>query len=194
VALRVLGVDPGLTRCGFGVIDADRAPSLVRVGVVRTPADMEHGQRLVHILAGLREVLDETRPQQMALERVFANNQRNTVMGVAQVSGLVIHEAAVRGIPLELFTPSEVKSAITGYGNADKPQVGEMVKRILKLEAVPKPADAADALALAIAASWRAARAMPSAAPRSLPRAATGDLTPAQRAWLAAEKASRKQF
>jgi len=194
VALRVLGVDPGLTRCGYGVIDADRAPSLVRVGVVRTPADMEHGQRLVRILAGLREVIDETQPQQLALERVFANNQRNTVMGVAQVSGLVIHEAAARGIPLELFTPSEVKSAITGYGNADKPQVGEMVKRILRLEAVPKPADAADALALAIAASWRAARGMPVAAPRGLPPAATGSLTSAQRAWLAAEKASRKQF
>jgi crossover junction endodeoxyribonuclease RuvC len=194
VSLRVLGVDPGLTRCGYGVIDADRAPQLVRVGVVRTPADMEHGQRLVRILAGLREVIDETEPQQMALERVFANNQRNTVMGVAQVSGLVIHEAASRGIPLQLFTPSEVKSAVTGYGGAEKAQVGEMVRRVLRLEAVPKPADAADALALAIAASWRAARGIPTAPARGLPPAATGTLTPAQRAWAAAEKASRKQF
>jgi len=190
MALRVLGIDPGLTRCGFGVIDADRAPSLVRVGVVRTPSDLEHGQRLVRILAGLREVIEETRPDAFALERVFANNQRNTVMGVAQVSGLVIHEAASRGIPLELFTPSEVKSAITGYGGADKPQVGEMVRRILRLDAVPKPADAADALALAIAASWRVARGIPSGAAR----AASGALTPAQRAWLEAEKATRKQF
>jgi len=197
MALRVLGVDPGLTRCGYGVIDADRAPRLVRVGVVRTPADLEHGQRLVRILSGLREVIDDTRPDALALERVFANNQLNTVMGVAQVSGLVIHEAASRGIPLELFTPSEVKNAITGYGGADKPQVGEMVRRILRLETVPKPADAADALALAIAASWRAGRVAPSApaaAHRGLPAAATGELTPAQRAWVAAEKSSRKQF
>ncbi|MFC4244564.1 crossover junction endodeoxyribonuclease RuvC [Gryllotalpicola reticulitermitis] len=194
MGLRVLGVDPGLTRCGYGVIDSGRTPSLVRVGVVRTPADMEHGQRLVRILAGLREVIDETQPQQMALERVFANNQRNTVMGVAQVSGLVIHEAASRGVPLQLFTPSEVKNAVTGYGGAEKAQVGEMVRRVLRLEAVPKPADAADALALAIAASWRAARSIPSPPTRDLPRAATGELTAAQRAWLAAEKASRKQF
>ncbi|GAA4193358.1 crossover junction endodeoxyribonuclease RuvC [Gryllotalpicola kribbensis] len=191
MALRVLGVDPGLTRCGYGVIDADRAPQLVRVGVVRTPADMEHGQRLVRILAGLREVIDETRPDALALERVFANNQLNTVMGVAQVSGLVIHEAASRGLPLELFTPSEVKNAITGYGGADKPQVGEMVRRILRLEAVPKPADAADALALAIAASWRTARGIPAAAAQ---RGASARLTPAQQAWLNAEKATRKQF
>ena len=191
MALRVLGVDPGLTRCGYGVIDADRAPKLVRVGVVRTPSDLEHGQRLVRILAGLREVIDETRPDALALERVFANNQLNTVMGVAQVSGLVIHEAASRGIPLELFTPSEVKNAITGYGGADKPQVGEMVRRILRLDAVPKPADAADALALAIAASWRTARGIPTGA---APRQVSGALTPAQQAWLNAEKATRKQF
>ena len=194
MGLRVLGVDPGLTRCGYGVIDSGRAPQLVQVGVVRTPADMEHGQRLVRILAGLRDVIEATRPEQMALERVFANNQRNTVMGVAQVSGLVIHEAASRGIPLQLFTPSEVKSAVTGYGGAEKAQVGEMVRRVLRLEAVPKPADAADALALAIAASWRVARNLPTAPARGLPPAATGSLTPAQRAWQAAEKASRKQF
>ncbi|GAA4172403.1 crossover junction endodeoxyribonuclease RuvC [Gryllotalpicola koreensis] len=192
MALRVLGVDPGLTRCGYGVIDADRAPRLVRVGVVRTPSDLELGQRLVRIMTGLREVIDETRPDVFALERVFANNQLNTVMGVAQVSGLVIHEAASRGIPLELFTPSEVKNAITGYGGADKPQVGEMVRRILRLEAVPKPADAADALALAIAASWRTARGIPSGG--RAPAAASGTLTPAQQAWLNAEKATRKQF
>ncbi|WP_022880849.1 crossover junction endodeoxyribonuclease RuvC [Gryllotalpicola ginsengisoli] len=192
--LRVLGIDPGLTRCGYGVIDAGRAPELVRVGVVRTPSDMEHGQRLVTILAGLREVIADTEPDVMALERVFANNQRNTVMGVAQVSGLVIHEAASSGTPLELFTPSEVKNAVTGYGGAEKAQVGEMVRRILRLQAVPKPADAADALALAIAASWRSARAIPTDASRRTPRAAAGALTPAQRAWLDAEKSVRKQF
>jgi crossover junction endodeoxyribonuclease RuvC len=191
VALRVLGIDPGLTRCGYGVIDADRAPRLVRVGVIRTPSDLEHGQRLVRIMSGLREVIEDTRPDAFALERVFANNQLNTVMGVAQVSGLVIHEAASLGVPLELFTPSEVKNAITGYGGADKPQVGEMVRRILRLEAVPKPADAADALALAIAASWRTARGIPAGGG---PRAASGTLTPAQQAWLNAEKATRKQF
>lgn len=190
MALRVLGIDPGLTRCGFGVVDADRAPTLVRVGVVRTPSELELGLRLVRIMSGLREVIEETRPEVVALERVFANNQLNTVMGVAQVSGLVIHEAASRGLPLELFTPSEVKNAITGYGGAEKAQVGEMVKRILRLDAVPKPADAADALALAIAASWRTARGIPTGAPRE----ASAGLTPAQRAWLAAEKASRKQF
>lgn len=191
---RVLGVDPGLTRCGYGVVDAGvggRPPRLVRVGVIRTAADEEHGRRLVRILAGLREVIDDEKPDCMALERLFANNQKNTVMGVAQVSGLVIHEAASRGIPLQMYTPSEVKNAITGFGGAEKAQLGEMVRRILRLETVPRPADAADALALAIAASWRQARSIPVGGDR----AGTGaDLTPAQRAWAEAERASQKRF
>jgi crossover junction endodeoxyribonuclease RuvC len=181
MTLRVLGIDPGLTRCGYGIIDLqpDRSAVLVAVGVFRTDPDMALEQRLLTIGDGIDELIDEHRPEAMALERVFAQQNLRTVMGVAQISGIVMHLAARRGVPIGLHTPSEVKASVTGYGSAGKAQVGTMVARILRLDAVPKPADAADALALALCHGWRAA---PASAPGS--RA----LTPAQLAWMAAEK------
>lgn len=155
--LRVLGVDPGLTRCGLGVVEGrPGAPlKLVTVGVVRTPADADIGARLVAIEAEIERWLDETRPDRVAVERVFAQHNVRTVMGTAQASAVAILCASRRGLPVALHTPSEVKAAITGNGNADKKQVGAMVTRVLRLDAMPKPADSADALALAICHVWR---------------------------------------
>ncbi|MFI0983239.1 crossover junction endodeoxyribonuclease RuvC [Streptomyces sp. NPDC021093] len=156
--MRVLGVDPGLTRCGVGVVEgvAGRPLTMCGVGVVRTPADAELGLRLVAIEQGIEQWLDDYRPEVLAVERVFSQHNVSTVMGTAQASAVAMLCASRRGIPVALHTPSEVKAAVSGSGRADKAQVGAMVTRLLRLEAPPKPADAADALALAICHIWRA--------------------------------------
>jgi len=184
--MRVLGVDPGLTRCGIGVVDVapDRSARLVYVGVVRSPSDARIESRLATVAEGIREVLAAHRPDVLAVERVFAQQNRNTVMGTAQASGIALLLAAEHGIPAATHTPTEVKAAITGYGGADKLQVQTMVARILRLDALPKPADAADALALALCHAWRGSVYEPSGA--------HGPMTPAQRAWADAERASRR--
>lgn len=184
--LRVLGVDPGLTRCGVGVVDVDqtRRASLVHVSVVRTDPDAPLEQRVLAIAEGVAALLDEHRPDVVALERVFAQHNVRTVMGTAQASGVVLHAAAARGLAVALHTPSEVKAAVTGHGGADKKQVTAMVQRILRLDAPPTPADAADALALAICHAWRRGATTAPAV------GGGGALTPAQRAWRAAEKSA----
>jgi len=155
--MRVLGIDPGLTRCGVGVVEGSigRPLSLVDVGVVRTGPETPIEQRLLEIARGLDEWIDRMHPDAIAVERVFSQANVKTVMGTAQVSGLALVAAAARGIPVAMHTPSEVKAAVTGSGRADKAQVGAMVTRLLRLSAVPKPADAADSLALAICHIWR---------------------------------------
>lgn len=155
--MRVLGIDPGLTRCGLGVVEGSvgRPLRMVEVGVVRTGADQPIEQRLVEVAAGIDAWLDRVRPDAVAVERVFSQHNVRTVMGTAQVSGIALLAAARRDIPVALHTPSEVKAAVTGSGRADKAQVGAMVTRLLRLDAVPKPADAADSLALAICHIWR---------------------------------------
>ena len=155
--MRVLGVDPGLTRCGVGVIDGTlgRPVSLIAVDVIRTPASMPLGERLVHIEKGIEYWLERVAPDVVAVERVFSQHNVRTVMGTAQASGIALLAATRRGIPVATHTPSEVKAAVTGNGRADKTQVGSMVARLLKLQEVPKPADAADALALALCHLWR---------------------------------------
>ena len=181
----MLGVDPGLTRCGVGVVDVfpDRRVALVHVGVIRTPPRDEPAARLLAIAEGLQAVIAEHHPDAVAVERVFAQHNLRTVMGTAQASGIALLQAAQAGLPVALHTPSEVKAAITGYGAADKAQVGAMVARVLGLAEIPKPADSADALALAICHGWRGGATAPDAG-------ATGGLTPAQRAWRAAEKSA----
>lgn len=156
--MRVLGVDPGLTRCGVGVVEgtAGLPLTMLGVGVVRTTADAEIGPRLIAIEQGIEAWIDEHRPEVVAVERVFAQHNVRTVMGTAQASAVAMLCASRRGIPVALHTPSEVKAAVTGSGRADKEQVGAMVTRLLRLDAPPKPADAADALALAICHIWRA--------------------------------------
>ncbi|MUL42802.1 crossover junction endodeoxyribonuclease RuvC [Streptomonospora sp. PA3] len=155
--MRVLGVDPGLTRCGLGVVDGSvgRPLSLTAVGVVRTEPGSDLADRLLGIERGIERWLDDHAPEAVAVERVFAQHNVSTVMGTAQASAVAITCAARRGLPVALHTPSEAKAAITGSGRADKAQVQAMVARLLGLEAAPKPADAADALALAICHIWR---------------------------------------
>ncbi len=155
--MRVLGVDPGLTRCGLGVVDgAPGRATLVAFDVVRTPAGEELGLRLVALERAFDAWLDLHRPDAVAVERVFSQANVRTVMGTAQAGAVAIVCAARRGIPVALHTPSEVKAAVTGSGRADKDQVAAMVTRILHLSAPPRPADAADALALAVCHLWRA--------------------------------------
>ncbi len=155
--MRVLGIDPGLTRCGMGVVDGDvgRPLTLVDVGVLRTSADLPVPERLVTIERGVEAWVEEHRPDAVAIERVFARSDVSTVMGTAQASGVAMVVAARRGLVVALHTPSEVKAAVSGNGRADKAQVAQMITRILRLEVAPKPADAADALALAITHIWR---------------------------------------
>lgn len=187
--MRVLGVDPGLTRCGLGVVDGlpGRRARLVAVGVARSAVDDEVDQRLLTIEAQIEEWLEEHAPDAVAVERVFAQHNVRTVMGTAQVAGLAMVAAARRRIPVALHTPSEVKAAVTGNGRADKPQVQTMVARLLSLDEIPKPADAADALALAICHLWRPAGAL------GAPQRAPGAMTAAQRAWAAAEQAAKRR-
>jgi len=155
--VRVLGVDPGLTRCGVGVVEGTpgRPLTLVGVGVIRTPATMDLSRRLLAIEQGLEQWLAEHRPEAVAVERVFSQHNVSTVMGTAQASAVAMLVAARHGLPVALHTPSEVKAAISGSGRADKDQVATMVARVLRLAEPPKPADAADAAALAICHIWR---------------------------------------
>jgi crossover junction endodeoxyribonuclease RuvC len=154
---RVLGVDPGLTRCGMGIIDGapGRALSLVEVCVVRTPSDHDVGARLLALEEHVEHWLTAYRPDAVAVERVFSQRNVRTVMGTAQAGAVAIVCAARHGLPVALHTPSEVKAAVTGNGRADKAQVTAMVSRLLRLADPPRPADAADALALAICHLWR---------------------------------------
>jgi crossover junction endodeoxyribonuclease RuvC len=171
---RVLGVDPGLTRCGLGVVEGapGRALSLVAVGVARTPPDDDVGARLLALEEQVEIWLTAHQPDAVAVERVFSQRNVRTVMGTAQAGAVAIVCAARRGLPVALHTPSEVKAAISGNGRADKDQVTAMVVRLLRLEAPPRPADAADALALAICHLWRGgARSRLEAAAASAARA-----------------------
>lgn len=189
--MRVLGVDPGLTRCGLGVVDSrpGRRVGLVAVGVALSPAGDEVAARLDRIGTEVERWLDEHRPDAVAVERVFAQHNLRTVMGTAQVSGVIMVAARRRNLPVALHTPSEVKAAVTGSGRAPKAQVQQMVARILGLPEVPTPADAADALALAICHLWRPGGQ--SLAVGASAASASG-LTPAQRAWAEAETTARR--
>jgi len=155
--VRVLGVDPGLTRCGLGVVDGEAGgrPTLVEAGVVRTDAATATGLRLLAIEEVLAAWLDRHRPDVVAVERVFAQHNLRTVMGTAQASALVLVAASRRGLAVAWHTPSEVKAAVAGSGRADKTAVGAAVTRILRLAETPRPADAADAIAIAVCQLWR---------------------------------------
>lgn len=155
--MRVLGIDPGLTRCGIALVEAGqgRKVTALDVDVIRTPADMALEKRLLGIYRAAVQWFDTHHPDVVAIERVFAQRQVSTAMSVAQASGVIALAAAERDLPVGFYTPSEVKAAVTGSGRADKAQVTAMVTRILGMQTPPKPADAADALALAICHSWR---------------------------------------
>lgn len=204
--MRVLGIDPGLTRCGVGIVEvaANRTATLIGYWVIRTAPDSPLEDRLLAVALGIDKFIAEYKPDAIAVERVFAQHNVRTVMGTAQVSGIAVLAAARLGIPVGMHTPSEIKAAITGYGSAEKKQVGFMVARILKLDAPPQPADAADALALAICHAWRRATpggvlgaALPAKSGSggvggSLANKSAASLTPAQKAWRAAEQSSAR--
>ena len=184
----ILGVDPGLTRCGVGVIEAGayRRLSFIHVDVVRSAPDVSQDLRLLAIYNGLVEKIERFAPDVVSIERVFAQSNHNTVLGTAQAAGLAMLAAAQRGIPVALHTPTEAKLAITGDGRAQKIQVERMVTRILNLSAMPTPADAADALALAICHALHPAGALQGGEREQ-------HLTPAQRQWAqAAQKTLRR--
>ncbi len=176
--MRVMGVDPGLTRCGVGIVEGSpgRPLELIDVTVVRTPHTDPLDARLTALDEAIGVLVDRYQPQALAVERVFSQHNVRTVMGTAQAGAVAILAAGRRGIPVTLRTPSEVKAAITGSGRADKAQITAMISRLLRLSAPVKPPDAADALALAITEIWRGgAEARIAAAMRSsssqLPRA-----------------------
>ncbi|GAB18268.1 crossover junction endodeoxyribonuclease RuvC [Gordonia effusa NBRC 100432] len=155
--MRVMGVDPGLTRCGIALVESGAGRSVVAldVDVVRTPSDMDLADRLLAVHTAAVHWINTHHPDVVAVERVFAQNQVSTAMGTAQAAGVVALAAAQNEIPVRFHTPSEVKAAVTGSGRADKAQVTSMVTRILGMQTRPRPADAADALALAITHCWR---------------------------------------
>jgi crossover junction endodeoxyribonuclease RuvC len=155
--VRVLGVDPGLTRCGVGVVDGvpGRTCTLVGFTVVRSDPGADLPERLLHLDRELAALVAAHRPDAVAVERVFSQHNVRTVMATAQAAAVAVLAAARAGLPVCTYTPSEVKAAVTGSGHADKSQVTAMVTRLLRLDAAPRPADAADALALAICHVWR---------------------------------------
>ncbi len=155
--MRVLGVDPGLTRCGVAVIDGRAGATLtaVHIGVIRTePLDPVEA-RLQGVFAGLSALVEEFEPDAIAIERVFSQHNVRSAMATAQAAAMGLLLAGQRGLPVALHTPTEVKAAVTGSGRADKAQVTSMVTKILRLPGPPKPADAADAVAIAICQIWR---------------------------------------
>ena len=149
--MRVLGIDPGFATTGYGVVERV-AGSLrsVAVGAIRTPPALPQADRLAHLAGALRGVIHATEPDVVAVERLFFNTNVRTAMSVGQASGVALLAAAEAGLEVVDYTPSEVKQSVVGVGNAAKHQVQAMVAALLKLASVPKPADAADACALAI--------------------------------------------
>jgi crossover junction endodeoxyribonuclease RuvC len=157
--MRVLGIDPGLTRCGVGIVSGTPGSTLVLdgVGVIMTSTDADLDHRLLALHSEISQWVQKFSPDVIAVERVFSQHNVRTVMGTAQAAGIALLVAAQNEIPVFMHTPSEVKAAVTGSGRANKSQVSEMVKRLLNLQEIPKPADSADALALAICHIWRGA-------------------------------------
>lgn len=155
--MRVLGVDPGLTRCGIGVVESNGHKSLKMVdcGVIRTGTDIALELRLLELSDELEKWITKYQPDVIAVERVFSQLNVRTAMATGQAAGVALVLAAKSGLPIALHTPSEVKAAVSGSGRADKKQVALMVSKILGLSEAPKPVDTTDALALAICHHWR---------------------------------------
>lgn len=198
--MRIVGIDPGLTRCGVGIIDAGvaRRVSLVHVGVIRTDAGAEPPRRLLGIYEALSQILSRYHPEVVAVERVFAQDNVRSVMGTAQAAGIAMMLAAKFGARVSLHSPSEVKAAVCGNGRASKTQIQTMVQRILGLDALIKPADASDALALAICHAWRGFGGADSmraqyGGKNTLPVInGVEGITAAQRIWAQAERDSKR--
>lgn len=148
----VLGIDPGTATTGFGVIrTVGHKREFVDCGVISTPKDLSHAERLVMLHEDLKALLEHHKPERVGVEKLFFATNVTTAMSVGEARGVILFTLQQAGIPLIEFTPLQVKQATTGYGQADKKQIQQMVKKMLKLEVVPKPDDAADALAIALA-------------------------------------------
>lgn len=198
--MRILGIDPGLTRCGLGVVDmnARREVGLVDVRVARTSPTLADHFRLRDIAQAVTEMIATHEPEVVAIERIFTQDNLQSVMPTTQVMGAAMAEVGKAGLPLAVYTPSEVKAAVTGSGRASKSQIQHMIARILRLPKAPKPADAADALAIAICHGWRGTGLLGAGADGSVHVTISGgvstkgNLTPAQRQWAEAQSAYRR--
>lgn len=181
----ILGIDPGLTRCGVGIVRSipGRKVELVHVETIATPPEMELSERIGFIADHLEALLVTHQPEAVAIERVFAQANLSSVMGVAQISGVALYLARKHQIEVHMHTPSEVKAAVTGSGRAQKAQIGSAVAKILGLADIPKPADSADALAIAICNAWKGFSADP----------ARRVVTSAQEAWVKAERVATRR-
>lgn len=197
----VLGIDPGLTRCGLGAVEVNdaRRATLVDVRVARTKPELATHFRLRDIADAIAAAIEELKPEVVAIERIFTQDNLQSVMPTTQVMGVAMAEVGRARLPMAVYTPSEVKAAVTGSGTANKAQVQHMVARILRLQQVPKPADAADALAIAICHAWRGTGLLGAGADSVLEVSLSGKvtskgaLTPAQQIWAdAAAKQHRK--
>ena len=149
--MRILGIDPGYAIVGFGILEANRGQAqLIRCGAINTPAGVPMPMRLLQIQEDMETLIRTFQPDAMAIEELFFNTNVTTGIGVAQARGIILAAAAKLGVEIFEYTPSQVKQAVVGYGKAEKRQVMDMTKRLLKLSAVPKPDDAADAVAVAL--------------------------------------------
>lgn len=148
--MRILGIDPGTGLLGFGVIETGRKPRLVDAGVIRTKVHQPESERLLIIYNGLREIIADAQPQAVSVEKLFFARNVTTAMSVAQARGVVLLVAEQHNLPIAEYTPMQIKQSLTGYGKADKKQMQEMVRVLLNLKEIPKPDDAADALAAAL--------------------------------------------
>ncbi len=149
--MRILGIDPGYGITGFGVIEADRgSTTLVNCGAITTPAGMDFSARLEIIYEDMRSLLEKAKPDAVAIEELFFGQNVTTGIGVAQSRGVILLAIRQAGLPVTAYKPMQVKQAVVGYGNATKHQVQEMTKRLLHLDKLPKPDDAADAIAIAL--------------------------------------------
>ena len=198
--MRVMGIDPGITRSGLGVVDVDlsRRARLVHVEVARSSTDIATHFRLRTIADAIDRVIEEFHPEVVAIEQVFAQDNRKSVSTTMQVMGAAMTCVGRAGLPMAVHTPSEVKSAVTGNGNADKPQVQHMIQRILGLDAPPKPADAADSLAIAICHAWKGTGLLGAGDEGAITVSLSGKMktrgqvTAAQQLWAQAEAAQRR--
>lgn len=198
--MRIIGIDPGITRCGIGIVDVDqtRAVRLVHVGVARSATNLADQFRLRKISEQITAAIETYRPDVMSIERVFAQENVQSVTTTMWVMGVAMQAAGQANLALAIHTPSEVKAAVTGSGTAKKQQVQNMVKRILKLDKVIRPADAADALAIAICHAWRQDGVSGAGRDGVLNVSLSGkisartQLTPAQQVWAQAQASQRR--
>lgn len=148
--MRILGIDPGTGILGFGVVEVGRQPTFVDAGVIRTKRHQPEPERLAIIFEGLNDIINTSQPNMLSVEKLFFARNVTTAMSVAQARGVVLLVAQQHNLPVFEYTPMQIKLSITGYGKADKKQMQEMVRVLLNLRTVPKPDDAADALAAAL--------------------------------------------